>query len=176
LDADDSWHPSKIEYQYRWMQNNPSIVLSGHRLSVSLNNDFTAISSNTKTSAKRIGKFQFLLKNQLSTPTVMLKKDIRPRFDERQRYAEDYLLWLEVLFEYDKVYFIEKELAYIHKAAYGEDGLSSHLWEMEKGELLAYTKIYNSGHIHYLTYTFLRSFSLVKYFKRVISALCKQNV
>lgn len=30
LDADDSWHPQKIEIQYSWMIEHPDVVLTGH--------------------------------------------------------------------------------------------------------------------------------------------------
>ena len=30
LDADDSWHPRKIEIQYNWMINNPSVLFTAH--------------------------------------------------------------------------------------------------------------------------------------------------
>src|SRR5262245_4665161 len=30
LDADDSWHRSKLEIQYGWMRANPHVVLTGH--------------------------------------------------------------------------------------------------------------------------------------------------
>ena len=30
LDADDSWHPQKIEMQYGWMSKNPEVALTGH--------------------------------------------------------------------------------------------------------------------------------------------------
>ncbi|QTN30415.1 glycosyltransferase family 2 protein [Rhodoferax sp. AJA081-3] len=30
LDADDTWHPQKLEIQYRYMQQHPEVALSGH--------------------------------------------------------------------------------------------------------------------------------------------------
>ena len=31
LDADDAWHPEKIEIQYDYMKRNPEVLLCGHR-------------------------------------------------------------------------------------------------------------------------------------------------
>jgi glycosyltransferase involved in cell wall biosynthesis len=33
LDADDSWHPRKLEIQYAWMRLHPEVALTGHRIS-----------------------------------------------------------------------------------------------------------------------------------------------
>src|SRR5690606_29412442 len=30
LDADDTWHPQKIEVQYKWMEAHPEVGLTGH--------------------------------------------------------------------------------------------------------------------------------------------------
>ena len=34
LDADDAWHPRKIEFQFDWLQNHPDAVLCGHGTSL----------------------------------------------------------------------------------------------------------------------------------------------
>src|SRR5438309_889330 len=34
LDADDTWHPRKLEIQCRWMESHPDIVLTGHACTV----------------------------------------------------------------------------------------------------------------------------------------------
>src|SRR5581483_10923575 len=31
LDADDAWHPRKLEVQYGWLADHPSVMLCGHR-------------------------------------------------------------------------------------------------------------------------------------------------
>ncbi|MDR9769531.1 glycosyltransferase family 2 protein [Acetomicrobium sp.] len=31
LDADDAWHPQKLEIQYGWMKEHPEIALTGHK-------------------------------------------------------------------------------------------------------------------------------------------------
>ena len=35
LDADDSWHPRKVELQYGWMAAHPEVALTGHSVAVS---------------------------------------------------------------------------------------------------------------------------------------------
>lgn len=175
LDADDSWHPQKIEIQYQWMRHNPECVLTGHLISLNSDKTSKSIELVSNYQVLPIKKRAFLLKNRFSTPTVMLKRTINLRFDSEQRYAEDYLLWLRVISTYSNVFIIRHELAYIHKAAYGQGGLSEQLWEMEKGELQTYKKIQADGFINQFVYYFLVAFSLAKYVRRLLLAGFKIN-
>lgn len=168
LDADDSWHPRKIELQYQWMIEHPSVDLCGHIIS---NNEPLEQSTPILCGEivfSQLMKFKFLLSNYLSTPTVMLKRNISFRFDEKQYFAEDYLLWLSVLCSGLKVCKLELELAYMHKRPYGESGLSQNLWAMEKGELKVYKKIYKSGYLRRYQYYFFSTYSFAKYLRRLL--------
>jgi glycosyltransferase involved in cell wall biosynthesis len=175
LDADDSWHPQKIEIQYQWMMNHSECVLTGHLIALDSDKNSRAAALVSNFQVLPIKKTAFLLKNRFSTPTVMLKRTINLRFDSEQRFAEDYLLWLKVISTYSNVFIIRHELAYIHKAAYGQGGLSEQLWEMEKGELQTYKKIQADGFINQFVYYFLVAFSLAKYVRRLLLAGFKIN-
>ena len=175
LDADDSWHPQKIEIQYQWMMNHSECVLTGHLIALDSDKNSRAVELVSNCQVLPIRKRAFLLKNRFSTPTVMLKRTINLRFDSEQRFAEDYLLWLRVISTYSNVFMIRHELAYIHKAAYGQGGLSEQLWEMEKGELKTYKKIHADGFINKFVYYFLVVFSLAKYVRRLLMAGLKSN-
>ena len=63
---------------------------------------------------------------------------------------------------------IENKLAYVFKPMFGASGLSSNMYQMEKHELLAYTKIFQAKKITLVTYIFTILFSLVKYLRRLI--------
>ena len=171
LDADDSWHPQKIEIQYQWMMNHSECVLTGHLIALDSDKNSRAAALVSNFQVLPIKKTAFLLKNRFSTPTVMLKRTINLRFDSEQRFAEDYLLWLRVVFTHSSVFMIENELAYIHKAAYGQGGLSQLLWEMEKGELLTYKKIFRDQHISRFKFILLTAYSLSKYLRRTLMQL-----
>jgi len=58
-------------------------------------------------------------------------------------------------------------LAYSYKAPYGDKGLSSNLWNMEKGELDTYKRLYQKGLLPFSAYFPLIIFSLFKHFVRV---------
>jgi len=166
LDADDSWHPQKIELQHQWMMNHRECVLSGH---------YCGIWENSKDNIEalpkdvtRIEKLSMMLKNPFSTPTVMLKRDIPFRFRVESLYAEDYLLWQQVLYSGNMVVRIELELAYVHKGLYGDDGLSSHMWAMEKADVLNYWILYTKSLINALTALILTVYSSMKFLRRLL--------
>jgi len=171
LDSDDSWHPQKIEIQYGWMEKHPGVSLTGHAwqqgtdgkllhglVDYSINNaEFSEVS-----------KSKLLLKNYFSTPSVMLRRDIALRFSMGKRYSEDYQLWMKICFADLKCHFSFLPLAYLYKRAYGEAGLSSALWKMEKGELAVYVSLFNSKKIKVITLIFLLGFSITKFLRRVV--------
>jgi len=116
----------------------------------------------------KISKTNILLSNPFSTPTVMMYSKIPVRFDLKQYYAEDYLLWLNVFFDFGKVYRLEHEMAYMYKNAFGEGGLSQNLVAMEKGVLEVYSKIYKRQCINFFQYYCLIIFSTAKFFRRLV--------
>lgn len=167
LDADDAWHSRKIEIQYHWMKNNPDISLSAHQIG-----DATFISSepslNCKWYASKIQPARALISNQLSTPTVMLRRNIHLRFDSKKKYSEDYLLWLEIILNKFKVIFIHLPLAFIFKPNYGAGGLSGHMWQMEIGEINTYVNLYKKGFFSIFLLKGLIMISVIKFFKRLL--------
>jgi glycosyltransferase involved in cell wall biosynthesis len=175
LDADDTWHPRKLEIQYAWMQSHPDVALTGHKIEV-LSDSSPEVSVPSELIAKKVSKWRALLSNPFSTPTVMMKKDLPHIFEEGQHHAEDYLYWLKVCMSEEKVYRLEIPLAYIHKAVYSEGGLSQSLLEMEKGELTTYKEIYRSKSINLFQYYGLIVYSLLKFVRRAfLSGISKKS-
>ncbi|MEX1200851.1 MAG: glycosyltransferase family 2 protein [Methylophaga sp.] len=167
LDADDSWYPEKLEVQFRWMQCHPDVVLTGHKI---MRNSSNQLKERVKEPVQvtKISRAQALFSNPFSTPTVMMKSNLPYRFESGQHHAEDYLLWLTVCLNNEQVYRLEVTLASIHKAAYGQSGLSGNLVVMQKGELMTYRKIYESKAINVFQYYGLVLFSLLKFVRRVM--------
>jgi glycosyltransferase involved in cell wall biosynthesis len=167
LDADDAWHPRKLEVQTAWMQRHPEVALSGH-LSVQRSDD--AVPDEPlpeRWDARRIHGAGLLLTNQIDTRAAMLRRDIPQRFTDGMRYSEDYLLWLEVVLSGGAMYCLELPLAYFYKARYGAGGLSAHLWNMEKGELSTYRRLRRKGLLPAWAFAALVPFSLAKHSWRV---------
>jgi glycosyltransferase involved in cell wall biosynthesis len=175
LDADDSWHPRKIEIQYRWMSKHPSVALTGHPclwMKKGMNHPEVSSVWHEKT----VSPTRLLLGNLFSTPSVMLRKELLFRFDPNRRFAEDYLLWLQIVLSGHTASELDLPLAYLHKAPYGEGGLSGNLWEMEKSELQNYKELRDKKMISFTTYCLLLPYSWVKFFRRSVHCFIQRNV
>lgn len=180
LDADDAWHPQKLEIQYGWMNEHPEIALTCHKCLCLEGDSFPQSGEHLpkveKFHVRWITKLSLLFSNCFSTPSVMLKNDLPFRFEPQKRYSEDYLLWLQITLSSYQCAFLDLPLAYLYKAPYGEDGLSADLWKMEKGELDTYYRVYKEGYINLFAWLFLVLFSLAKFFHRVISVYARRRI
>lgn len=168
LDADDTWHPLKIEIQLQYMQSHPEVTITGHRYRWLKEQKLEVSPLPKHYEIHPISRWKMLISNKLSTPTIMLQRDLPFRFESAKRFSEDYFLWLSILFAGYKGAFIDLELAYIYKAPYGTEGLSGRLWAMEKGELDTYWRLHDKGLISMPTFVGLSAFSLAKYVRRII--------
>lgn len=169
LDADDSWHPRKLELQYRWMRQHPDMAISGHRCVVIVESEIEKIDVNVIDSVTRMfGLSDFLLANRFSTPTVMLKTVLPYRFAKGMRYCEDYQLWLQIVANHAPAAWFDMPLAYLYKAKCGVSGLSSNLWKMEQGELAALTALRRAGNIGLMTWSAVCIWSLSKFLHRLM--------
>lgn len=166
LDADDSWHPQKIALQYSYMEDHPDIAMSGHLYKIVHNRP--TLCKKRVAKVERISKRKLLVRNRLSTPTVMLKRIIPFRFRENKKYSEDYRLWLEILFAEYKASFLYSNLCFLYKNTYGSSGLSSSMMNMWYGELDNYKFLYTNNDINLLEYIFVLLLSFFKFLKRQI--------
>lgn len=174
LDADDAWHPQKIEIQYIWMQKHPEVALTGHAFQY-LQGIVEAPQDHTyKTALVKFGlvsKARLLTANQFSTPSVMLRRELGQRFQSGKRYSEDFLLWCEICCSGLLCYRSEQPLAYLFKAAYGAGGLSGNLKEMQQGQIDTYKRLYMKRYYGLDTYILLTCLSWAKYCRRLFK--CK---
>ncbi len=168
LDSDDTWHPQKIELQYAYMQAHPEVTLSGHDYKLLTDNNSSLDWELKNITAHSISQWQLMLSNRFITPSVMLKRDIKARFIDNQRYMEDHMLWLKIIFEEGRIVKLDNELAAIYKKPFGVTGLSSHLWLMEKGELGNYQRLYHAKHINIFQLGGFLIYSLLKYVRRLM--------
>lgn len=166
LDADDAWHPRKLEIQYSFMNSNKNIVLSGHLHRVEIGMPEWSLYKIT-TLSKSISKISMLLFNPFVTPSVMVKNAIPQRFSATQRYSEDYQLWLAIKFSGLQVAILQSELACIFKPSISKKGLSSNLLAMESGEIKAYLSILQYGWHYFPVVIFLVPYSLLKFMRRI---------
>lgn len=167
LDADDAWHPRKLQHHTDWMLSHPEVALSGHA-SCMIESEEPRPRSEISSEESRVTAHSMLWSNPFSTRSVMLKRDLPFRFPEHMRRAEDYCLWLSIVFAGHSAYLLSPVLAYSFKPAFGAGGLTRDLWLMERGELAAYAMLRRAGHIDPVTACAARVWSLIRFVRRVL--------
>jgi hypothetical protein len=167
LDADDAWHPEKVNCQYGWMKKRPDVFLTSHRC-VQLPPHYRAWHLPQNPAAYSLNPLRLLIWNQILTRSVMLHRMLPFRFPEDKRYSEDYYLWLEMVLSGINAWYLDIPLALSFKSAYGEAGLSRDLFSMEKGELDTYQRLRRKKLLSTGLTIGLFGFSLIKHLRRVI--------
>ena len=162
LDADDQWHPRKIELQYPVMQSQPEVTMSCHGHYFSSSTTWADIPNND-TEAIPVSFHKFLIRNCCATPTVMLKRTIPERFDSRKRFAEDYLLWMQITASHGPALRLEAQLAHCSNPGYGGSGQSGKLLKMELSEIGGFVTLRKSKAIGFGTLGLVVIWSWIKF-------------
>jgi glycosyltransferase involved in cell wall biosynthesis len=167
LDADDAWHPRKIEIQHGYMKEHPEVALCAHRHEI-LGSPQVPDRPVGDVSTERISKLSLLLSNNFLAPTMMmLKRDLPQRFLSGRRHVDDHLLWLQIVCAGHAFMRLSAKLAFTYKRAFGESGLSGQVWVMEKSELANYWILWRQGCIRLPTALALNAWSLAKFLRRL---------
>ena len=162
LDADDTWHPTKIASQLEWFSSHPDAVICGteHTVARQLKHESGRVSDSVFTLR------DLLRRNRFTTPSVMLRRDMSLRFDSVLRLSEDYLLWMKIASTYGCIYRLNQPLTILHKPIYGASGLSSKIFPMFFGELRAIRILGREGRIGYWLYLKSICWSSIKLLRR----------
>lgn len=166
LDADDSWHPNKLELQYSWMKDHPEILLTAHS-SAQISDASLLKQFNFFENFYPLSVNKFLLFNYIPTRSVMLKCKIQYRFLAGKRYAEDYLLWLSIALDRHPIYFLDLPLSYSYKNEFGDAGLTAHLSKAHAGLVDTYQQLIRNRKVSLSNGIILIVFSYVKYMRRL---------
>ena len=166
LDADDAWHSDKLRIQWEWISNHSDAQLVGHLHHEHYVGKSEALLLNELV-ASPISFRQMLLANRFYTRTVLLRKDLPFRFQNRN-YTEDYLLWLEIILAGYPAYVINQDLAMSFRPEFSAGGYSGDLWQHEKRELLSWKFLYDEKKISFITLLVALSWSYLKYLRRVL--------
>ncbi|MNU91656.1 putative glycosyltransferase EpsJ [compost metagenome] len=171
LDSDDTWLPNKLERQLEVLKDSSIDFLGTTR-----NGEYFS-----QLAFRRLGKInpisakELLFKFVFVTPTVIFRREIIDRvgyFDESQRFAEEGNYFIRVA-NACNCYLLNESLVITGggKHDFGESGLSSNLWEMEKGELKNIRMAFRIGVINIAEFLFFNVFSFLKYGRRVLIVL-----
>lgn len=166
LDADDAWHPRKLEIQFDWLREHPEVALCAHATAVA--NGFGRgpdLPEISEFRARRVGFWQMLVSNRFPTRSVVLRRDLPFRF-EGKHVTEDYLLWLQIVLAGHACCRIEAPLAVSFRPDASPGGYSGALWRHERRELAAWHTLYREGAISTPTWGAATVWSFIKYLRR----------
>jgi glycosyltransferase involved in cell wall biosynthesis len=173
LDADDAWHPQKIELQIKWMVENPEVVLSGHTtISLAVSLPPVAADSLIQSPVEGLAPpipatlTAMLIANRFHTRSVVLRRTLPLRFHGKD-FAEDYLLWLQTVADGHLCVHFDTALAYSFRPEFSAGGYSGFLWQQEKRELRAIHLLHKTGRLPPLKFCVFSLWSLIKYLRRV---------
>jgi hypothetical protein len=180
LDADDSWHPDKLARQIGVMCREADLVLTGTGSRVLAGDEHErhrfaptdpaeqdpAADPQRPVALTRVTRRALLRSNPFLTSSVVVRREIGPRFTPRRDEAEDYDLWLSIVLRGGRAAVLDEELAYRHRDAFTAGGLSSELRVMERKELKTLRRARRDGLINPAEYGFASAWSLAKYARR----------
>jgi len=160
LDADDAWHPQKLEIQLRILRQNPQIQLLG-AIPPPMNAWEQEISED-KIEVLPISKNQILRTNPLETSSVVVVRQVSLRFNSVKRYCEDHFLWAALCLDDYSCFLMTRPITYIYKP-FGAGGLTKNLLKMRLGYLNNCWKFYKTRKINLLSFYFLCFCSVLKF-------------
>lgn len=168
LDADDAWHPRKLEIQVAYMQDHPDVALSGHlhRVLAATEKHVPQWDLPLQVQAHPVRWRDLLLRHQFVTPSVMLRRELPLRFAAQQRYMEDFRLWLEIASKGYPIAKLQVPLAATYKPPYGAAGLSANLWSMQRSELAVLRHFQQTGNLATFAWLLLVAYSVLRYVRR----------
>ncbi len=173
LDSDDIWHPKKLEIQYDFMEAHPDIGFSCHHMKTISEEEIAHFSEEEIPDAQKhivlINPVRYLFKHypKGGTPSVMIRNRKDVRFFLGKRYSEDVIIWWIYCFRYGGA-LLDLYMAASFKSFYGASGLSGSLWPLEKSELENYGILHREGLISLPLFLAARSFSFLKFLRRVL--------
>ncbi|MGN6285708.1 MAG: glycosyltransferase family 2 protein [Afipia sp.] len=142
LDADDEWHPEKLERQMAIMLEAGAPLMSGHQKSF----DGTAWPALSHPgSHSPIRRWSILLSNCASISTVIIRKDAIRYLFPAAYAGEDYVFVAANLLSGARSILLNQTLARAHKKAFGAGGLSGRLHAMQLGEMRTHSFLRAEG-------------------------------
>jgi len=162
IDADDTWLHDKIEKQ---------LAVLGYNLDCKLIGTLKYKDKNVNKYYKDISFRSMLYKNSFFTSSIIVERDVLIRFlfDETKRYAEDYKLWLQIVFSNRGIVLNEGLFCYnVPIKGRKSKSLSSMLWKMEMGVVDNFYFLYRNKMINLVEFYSAYFFSLVKFVRRAL--------
>lgn len=174
IDADDSWHPRKIELQMAALDQDPHIAMIAHRMNVQPRSaPPPAVTLPIRLAA--VPRRLLRMRSGFPTASVMLRRDLPFRFDESRRRAEDALLWGQILLSGYRCVTIQQVLASWHKQPFGEGGLSGDLAAMHAAAWDMRRALYAQGLVGRAELLAAHAYSVVRYARRHVLTFLRRR-
>jgi glycosyltransferase involved in cell wall biosynthesis len=165
LDADDIFHPRKTELVLQCIQHNKSIRAIGHSFNI-IKADGSGIELNLRSGtpvSERLSVFKTLLRNPMVTPSLAVAAANEIYFNEQLKYAEDHDFIVRTAEKFG-LWYIDIPLCSLSRIPLTAGGISSHKWEMRKGEMRMFID-YCKRNSLYILIPLLIAFSLIKHLR-----------
>ncbi len=172
LDSDDVWKDNKLSSIIP-IFNDKKVGLVSSLYSIGDEEVF----KKPDNSVTLITLNKLLFKNYFVTSGTVCRSNLLKKylFYEPQKYSEDYRLWLEICSSGCKCLLLKSVLTKMNfKPIYGSSGLSSKLYEMEKGEWQNFAHLFKTKRINIFQFTGAIVFSSMKYIGRLINVKIRQ--
>jgi glycosyltransferase involved in cell wall biosynthesis len=174
IDADDSWHPRKIELQMAALDQDPHIAMIAHQMNVQPRSaPPPAVTLPIRLAA--VPRRLLRMRSGFPTASVMLRRDLPFRFDESRRRAEDALLWGQILLSGYRCVTIQQVLASWHKQPFGEGGLSGDLAAMHAAAWDMRRALYAQGLVGRAELLAAHAYSVVRYARRHVLTFLRRR-
>jgi glycosyltransferase involved in cell wall biosynthesis len=159
LDSDDVWHKEKNKIQYDFMRSSGA-YMSCHGYVFNLNKD--KMTGENSGGAKKLNFIDFVWRNHIFTPSVMVKRSNFIDFDSRLSRAEDLKCFLSN-FSNGEVFRLPDMLAGGYKKGVGESGLSGSIELMHKEYLRAWRMLYQEKKVNFFVFAMAILIEKAKY-------------
>ncbi len=167
LDADDTWHPRKLEIQRGFMRRRPQYPMTAHWMAYA-DEPARVEPAGEEVPFTEIAFRSMLYRNWFHTSSVMLRRDVPQRFTPDKRHGEDRQLWLDIAAAGKRIARIDLPLVTIYKPLFGASGLSADLWAMEAAELATFRGLRRAGLIGTPLLCALLTWSLARFVRRLV--------
>jgi glycosyltransferase involved in cell wall biosynthesis len=165
LDADDSWHPQKLKLQMEALAEDPQIALIAHDMNVQPRSE-PAPALKYPMKVRVFPRHLLMLRSPFPTASIMVRRDLPFRFDEKRRRAEDFMLWAQILLSGYRCAKLNQVLASWHKPPFGAGGLSGDLVAMYEAALDVRKTLHEQGLLSWWQWRLADAMSVVRYARR----------
>lgn len=169
-DSDDRWMEGRVVKQIDFLDNHPDVALiAGLYRNINIDCDGKIVEVFIKDQ---------LYKSHFSPTTAILRRSVLQRsglFNEAMTGDEDQNFFNHILMS-DRCFLIHEVYAesILQKLSWGDTGLSSKLWTMEKGELMNIREIYTRSYCSLGDFVLATVYSYIKYLRRCVLSFSRK--